>query len=416
MPHIRLDDKEIELSQGELRIGTSDDAQVRLDAGPEKGILAIIIVDPSGTPTVRRGSAGATILVNGVALGAEPAPLLHGDRIEVAGRQLRFSDDHKAGTTVLMPALGTAAAPAQARDHGRPSASGGRLVSLVDGREYSVPSSGLRIGRDATSDVVVPGTDVSRHHADLSVGPSGYVLRDASANGVYINGARMGDAQQLRRGDVIRVGAEEFRFYADPVESRSAEAPAPSPARNGSAVISGEAPALATLEVVNQGTSRGTLYRIRTPLAHIGRGEHNDVIVADDSVSDSHAKIQRRESGWFVVDMESTNGTYVAGERVRGERALGATTAVRFGGVKVIFRSEPQIVDADGGTRVIVGLKPSHQPHQPHQQRAPMARNKVATRQADASDSTRTRRISPLVWIAAAVAIGATVLFVIQDR
>ena len=409
MPHIRLDEKEIELSAGELRIGTGDEAQVRLDAGPEKGILAIIIVDPSGTPTVRRGATGATILVNGVALGAEPAPLLHGDRIEVAGRQLRFSDDRKAGSTVLVPALGTVAAPALARAQVRASGSGGRLVSLVDGREYAVPASGLRIGRDAASDVVVPGTDVSRHHAELSVGPSGYVLRDASANGVFINGARMGDAQLLRRADVIRIGAEEFRFYSDPIDSRPAEAGLP-PAQGVGGVISGEAPALATLEVVNEGASRGTVYRIRTPLAHIGRGEHNDVIVADDSVSDSHAKFQRRESGWFVVDMDSTNGTYVAGERVRGERALGATTVVRFGGVKVIFRSDPQIVDADGGTRVIVGIKPSHQ------QRVPMARHRVATPPADASDSTRTRRISPLVWIAAAVAIGATVLLVIQDR
>lgn len=286
-------------------------------------------------------------------------------------------------------------------------------MSLVDGREYAVPSSGLRIGRDATSDVVVPGTDVSRHHADLSVGPSGYVLRDASANGVYINGSRIGDAQPLRRGDVIRIGAEEFRFYADVVENRPAVAPHASPVQGVIGVVSGEASTLATLEVVNEGASKGTLYRIRRPLAHIGRGEHNDLIVTDDSVSDSHAKIQRRESGWFVVDMNSTNGTYVAGERIRGERALGATTAVRFGGVKVIFRSEPQLVDADGGTRVIVGLKPSHQPHQ---QRAPMAPHKVATGQAAASASTRVRRFSPLVWIAAAVAIGATLLFVIQDR
>jgi pSer/pThr/pTyr-binding forkhead associated (FHA) protein len=410
MPHIRLDDKEIELSTGELRIGTGDDAQVRLDAGPEKGTLAIIIVDPSGTPTVRRGATGATILVNGVALGAEPAPLLHGDRIEVAGRQLRFSDDRKAGSTVLMPALGTAGASAPARSSVRSSGSGGRLVSLVDGREYAVPASGLRIGRDAASDVVVPGTDVSRHHADLSVGPSGYILRDASANGVFINGARMGDAQPLRRGDVIRIGAEEFRFYSDAVDSGPADAPGPSPAQVVGAVISGEAPTRATLEVVNEGASKGMVYRIRTSLAHIGRGGHNDVIVADDSVSDSHAKIQRREAGWFVVDMDSTNGTYVAGERIRGERALGANTAVRFGGVKVIFRSEANIVDADGGTRVIVGVKPSHQ------QRVPMARHKVASGQADASDSTRMRRVSPLVWIAAAVAIGATVLFVIQDR
>src|SRR6185295_1193246 len=144
MAHIRLDDKEIELSTGELRIGTGDDAQVRLDAGPEKGTLAIIIVDPSGTSTVRRVSAGATILVNGVALGAEPAPLLHGDRIEVAGRQLRFSDDRESGSTVLMTALRPPWASPDTPARSPSNASGGRIVSLVDGREYIVPATGLR--------------------------------------------------------------------------------------------------------------------------------------------------------------------------------------------------------------------------------------------------------------------------------
>ena len=404
MPHIRLDDKQIELSTGELRIGTSDDAQVRLDAGPEKGTLAIIIVDPSGTATVRRVSAGATILVNGVALGAEPAPLLHGDRIEVAGRQLRFSDDRKAGSTVVMPALGTTAARPAAAPHGRGSASGGRLVSLVDGREYAVPPTGLRIGRDAASDVVVPGTDVSRNHAELSSGPAGYVLRDVSVNGVYVNGSRMGDAQALRRGDVIRIGTEEFRFHADKAEPPIGVARDAAPL-----LVSNEPATLATLEVVNHGATRGTTYRIRHPLAHVGRGPHNDIVVGDDSVSDSHAKIQRRESGWFVVDMGSTNGTYVSGRRIQGEQALGSSTAVRFGGVKVIFRSEPEIGDANVGTRVIIGMKPSSQ------QRAPISRPLVATRQPEASEPTRAR-ISPLVWIAAAALIGATVLLVIQDR
>lgn len=403
MAHIRLDDNEIELSVGELRIGTGDDAGVRLAAGPEKGTLAIVIVDPRGTVTVRRVATGTTILVNGVALGAEPAPLLHGDRIEVAGRQLRFSDDRKAGGTVVMPAFGTPARPTVATGRGRSGVSGGRLVSLVDGREYVVASAGLRIGRDADCDIVVPGNDVSRNHAELSLGPTGYVIRDVSANGVFVNGARTGDAQPLRRGDVIRIGAEEFRFYADAVVESPAE-----PARDR---LSEPTRWLATLEVVNEGTSKGTRYQLRTPLVHVGRGSHNDVVLADDSISDSHAKIQRRDSGWFVVDMESTNGTYVAGRRVEGEQPIGATAAVRFGGVKVIFRSEPEAVDADGGTRVIVAFKA------PDPQRAPAARPIVANRQAKASDSTRTtRKVSPLVWIAAAVVIGATVLLVIQDR
>ena len=403
MAHIRLDDNEIELSVGELRIGTGDDAGVRLDTVPEKGTLAIVVVDPRGTVTVRRVAMGTTILVNGVALGAEPAPLLHGDRIEVAGRQLRFSDDRKAGSTVVMPAFGTPATPTVATRPGRTGASGGRVVSLVDGREYAVPSGGLRIGRDADCDIVVPGNDVSRNHAELSLGPAGYIVRDVSANGVFVNGARTGDAQALRRGDVIRIGTEEFRFYAEAVT----ETPVPTTAGG----VPEPQRALATLEVVNEGPTKGTRYQLRSPLVHVGRGTHNDVVLTDDSISESHAKLQRRDAGWFVVDMESTNGTYVAGRRLKGEQELGPTAAVRFGGVKVIFRSEPDVVDADGGTRVIVGFSA------PEPKRAPAARPIVATRQSQASDSTQAAgKIPRLVWIAAAVAIGATVLLVIQDR
>ncbi|HEX6053484.1 MAG TPA: FHA domain-containing protein [Gemmatimonadaceae bacterium] len=224
MAHIRLDDKEIELSVGELWVGVDDGSGVRFGSASSDGNLAIIAVDPRGTATVRRATSGVTVLVNGVALGAEPAPLLHGDRIEVAGRQLRFSDDRKAGSTLLMPAFGAPATMAGAPQRGRAAVSGGRLVSLVDGREYTVPPGGLRIGRDASCDVVVPGTDVSRQHAGVSLRPAGYILRDLSANGVYVNSARIGDAQPLRRGDIIRVGGEEFRFYAD---ESSSEAPGP---------------------------------------------------------------------------------------------------------------------------------------------------------------------------------------------
>jgi pSer/pThr/pTyr-binding forkhead associated (FHA) protein len=83
---------------------------------------------------------------------------------------------------------------------------------------------------------------------------------------------------------------------------------------------------------------KGTIMDVRSPLAHVGRGAHNDIVVSDDSISDSHAKLQRREDGWYVVDMGSTNGTYVGGRRIEGEAALVGAPDVRFGGVKFIFR------------------------------------------------------------------------------
>src|SRR5947207_11036664 len=97
-------------------------------------------------------------------------------------------------------------------------------------------------------------------------------------------------------------------------------------------------PVLAVLEVINEGVNRGTRYEVRVPLAHIGRGAHNDVAIDDDSVSDIHAKLQRREDGWYLIDLGSTNGTYVGGSRLTHERRLDGVPDVRFGGVKLTFR------------------------------------------------------------------------------
>ena len=139
-------------------------------------------------------------------------------------------------------------------------------------------------------------------------------------------------------------------------------------ARRNNAVVCEEPPTVPTLEAENGRTSMRPATPVRAALAHIGRGEQNDVVAADDSVSPSRARTQRPESGWFVVDMLSTNGSYASGECAPGKAARTADSAVRFGDMKVIFRSEPERVDADGGTRELVEFKPSEQ------WRAPLAR------------------------------------------
>jgi pSer/pThr/pTyr-binding forkhead associated (FHA) protein len=79
--------------------------------------------------------------------------------------------------------------------------------------------------------------------------------------------------------------------------------------------------------------------------------------VADESVSETHAKIQRRETGWFVVDIDSTNGTYVSGQRIVGEAPLVHGAPVRFGGVKMTFRTAQTEAAGPSETRVIVGYR-----------------------------------------------------------
>jgi pSer/pThr/pTyr-binding forkhead associated (FHA) protein len=344
---------------------------------------------------------------------------MHGDKVDVAGVELRFADESKRGATHYMSA--EAIPPiAGARRTGVARAvapSGGRLVSLVDGKEYVVPDRGLIIGRDAGCDVVVPRNEVSRRHAELAPTEDGYVVRDTSSNGVYVNGERIQGSHRLVRSDVIRIGGEEFRFYADvlnptppsPTETTKegvvlrSESPTPSLANtlfNQRLVETAKEP-LATLEVLNEGPSKGVRYAIRTPLAQVGRGANNDVRLTDESVSEVHAKLQRRDDGWYAVDMSSTNGTYVGGSRVTGERRLDGAPDVRFGGVKLRFI--PAGVDPnEASARAARAAE--------ERKRPVLAASQVVT---DAPPEAGTSR---LIWLLLALVIAAAIFFVLRGR
>jgi pSer/pThr/pTyr-binding forkhead associated (FHA) protein len=214
MPYLQLQDRQFPLAAGEASIGAFDGAEVRLPSGdPET--RAIIVVGPNGV-NIRRGTPNAVVLVNGVQLGGEPSPLLHGDRVEIAGHELRLGDDQKVGSTQFVSAADVAAMVASGKPSSSPkkptTATGGRLVSLVDGREYAVPDAGVTLGREVGNDVVLASNEVSRKHASIAPAANGYVLTDHSTNGVWVNGSRMSETQLLGRGDVLKMGTDEFRF------------------------------------------------------------------------------------------------------------------------------------------------------------------------------------------------------------
>src|SRR5207247_257441 len=59
--------------------------------------------------------------------------------------------------------------------------------------------------------------------------PQGYGLVDSSTNGTFVNDERVEAQRVLQRADVIRMGEESFRFYADVVPA-STPGPQPGPA------------------------------------------------------------------------------------------------------------------------------------------------------------------------------------------
>lgn len=65
----------------------------------------------------------------------------------------------------------------------------------------------------------------------------------------------------------------------------------------------------------------------------IGRSkEHNDIVVNDEKVSRNHLQMVKDDNGNYkVLDLGSTNGTYVNGQRILGEVPLKETDELRIG-------------------------------------------------------------------------------------
>jgi pSer/pThr/pTyr-binding forkhead associated (FHA) protein len=250
---------------------------------------------------------------------------------------------------------------------------------------------------------VVTGHEVSRLHAEIRLDAQGYMLVDLSVNGTYVNGERIAKTHLLARADVIRIGNDEFRFYADASVDRPA---APIPAPPSPVPPAPEAPAAQAPEVVapsrsaetplgahhrlsdtmhgvpvlrpaseqepaplasflfRSGELKGRRLSIKVPVANIGRGEYNDVIIADPSVSTMHAKLQRRDAIWILTDLGSTNGTFVEGERLTGEVPLGPGTTLRFGDVSALFEplDESAAAPRPQSTRAMPRLVPEAAP------------------------------------------------------
>jgi len=365
MIHLEIDGERYPIAAGETVIGSASDSAVVLEGEGVRPRHAVVQGMLAGAAAIRAADSEAEVRVNGVRLGSDPTPLLHGDKIQISGRELLVVDPARAGSTQMFDSGAFADLVPPAGSKNRGSTTGGRLVCLTDGREYRVGAQPLSFGRDAASDVVVSGNEVSRRHAEIITDPEGYLLLDLSVNGTYVNGERIGKTHLLARADVIRIGNDEFRFYADaamgaaaaaergstvPGPPSAAATPPPGAAHRLSDTMHGlpdtqpgrktppspEAAPLASL-LFRSGDFKGKRLPIKVPVANIGRGDYNDVVISDASVSTMHAKLQRREAIWILTDLGSTNGTFVEGERISGEAALTPGTTLKFGDIIALF-------------------------------------------------------------------------------
>lgn len=88
------------------------------------------------------------------------------------------------------------------------------------------------------------------------------------------------------------------------------------------------------LEIINSGSSKelkdGSIIPIRSDLT-IGRKDENSIVLSDQHVSGNHAKIIVRNDSLFIEDFNSTNGTYLNGNKISGKMKLSDKDEIKIG-------------------------------------------------------------------------------------
>ncbi len=77
----------------------------------------------------------------------------------------------------------------------------------------------------------------------------------------------------------------------------------------------------------------------------VGRGEESNIVIKDRCISRNHAMLQSTESGYYLIDMGSSNGTFVNGRRVSVPLIIHDGDTVTFGQTELKF-FRPRIEEA----------------------------------------------------------------------
>ncbi len=174
----------------------------------------------------------------------------------------------------------------------------------------------IRIGREQDNDLVLEGDSCSRYHAEILCGHGVYKIVDlGSTNGVVVGTDRVQE-HLIASESSVKIGDHTLSFSIPRRETPKTVmmqiggvVPEPEPAP--------PPPSLLFLQRLSGKGGERSIKIVDGVEYVIGRSPGADVVVNDSRCSGRHAVISRRGGRCVIRDLESANGTFVNGDRVR---------------------------------------------------------------------------------------------------
>ena len=87
----------------------------------------------------------------------------------------------------------------------------------------------------------------------------------------------------------------------------------------------------ATRLMIVSGTKEGLEISLPDEQLTIGRSSESGLVIRDDYTSTHHARLLRWADSWVVQDLDSTNGTFLAGQRISVPTPIPLNTPIKIG-------------------------------------------------------------------------------------
>jgi pSer/pThr/pTyr-binding forkhead associated (FHA) protein len=217
----------------------------------------------------------------------------------------------------------------------------------------------LILGREAAGPGLLQGdTQASRRHARIYRAQGALAIADlGSTNGTYVNNQRLTEARWLQPGDQIQVGTTVARFVAAaqpqapvqpqpqaPVQPQPQAPVQPQPPTEqqppAQQPVAHQAPPASNLSLtVASGPLAGHTFPITGEL-QFGRAVGGmGALGGDIRLSRRHARILQDAQGHAIVeDLQSSNGTFLNGNRLVQPQYLSAGDRVMLGSTELVVQ------------------------------------------------------------------------------
>ncbi|MBJ6763158.1 sigma 54-interacting transcriptional regulator [Myxococcaceae bacterium JPH2] len=233
------------------------------------------------------------------------------------------------------------------------------LVFFRRGEEVlrvGVERARLVLGRGDACDVAIPDPEVSRQQVALAWDGQRCLVEDLSGKGTVVAGQRV-ERGELADGADLELGPWRAVFR---VTTRGEAEPDTEVGAHTTAVRAPDARAGRWLPAqvrVRQGLTE-TVHRMTGDSFTVGKDAGCDLVLAQDRfISGRHVKVARRDSVFQVVDLRSTNGTWVGPVRVH-EAEVALPTTLRVGETELVLEAVPA-QRKDTSFHGIIGNDPS---------------------------------------------------------